>query len=135
MKLLLDTNVLVANFLADGVCRAVHDHCVKHHQLVTSDALVDELSRVLREKFDQPDSEVKRASWALRDVAEMVEPREVNASACRDRSDLVVLGTAISGGCVCIVSGDRDLLVLEIFEGIKMVRPADFWRFEAGGNG
>jgi predicted nucleic acid-binding protein len=31
----------------------------------------------------------------------------------------------------CLVTGDADLLVLDRYAGIPIVRPADFWELEA----
>jgi len=30
----------------------------------------------------------------------------------------------------CLISGDEDLLVLKNFQGLPIIRPGDFWRFE-----
>jgi uncharacterized protein len=46
--------------------------------------------------------------------------------ACRDPKDNKVLELAVSGQAVCIVSGDKDLLVLHPFQGISILSPGDF---------
>jgi predicted nucleic acid-binding protein len=45
---------------------------------------------------------------------------------CRDPKDNKVLEAAVAGGGDVIVSGDEDLLVLNPFEGIPIVGPAEF---------
>lgn len=47
---------------------------------------------------------------------------------CRDRSDNMVLEAAVAGQADYIVTGDEDLLVLRLFEGIRIVEPAEFLR-------
>jgi predicted nucleic acid-binding protein len=45
---------------------------------------------------------------------------------CRDPKDNKVLEGAVAGRADVIVSGDEDLLVLNPFEGIPIVGPAEF---------
>ncbi len=45
---------------------------------------------------------------------------------CRDPTDDKFLELAINGAADVIVSGDEDLLVLDIFRGIPIVTPAAF---------
>jgi predicted nucleic acid-binding protein len=40
----------------------------------------------------------------------------------------MVLETAVAGRADCIVTGDQDLLVLDPFQGIRILLPADFLR-------
>ena len=47
MRLVFDTNVLVAAVVASGVCRDLVEYCTEHHQLVTSSFIL----RELREKL------------------------------------------------------------------------------------
>ena len=46
--------------------------------------------------------------------------------ACRDSDDDKFLELAVSESAACIVSGDKDLLVLSPFRGIPIMRPAAF---------
>lgn len=48
--------------------------------------------------------------------------------ASRDPKDDKFLACAVEGGADYIVSGDGDLLTLENFRGVAIVRPADFVR-------
>ncbi len=45
---------------------------------------------------------------------------------CRDPKDNMLLDLATSGHADCIVSGDDDLLVLDPFEGIRILTSAAF---------
>jgi predicted nucleic acid-binding protein len=58
----------------------------------------------------------------------MVEPTEVPVAACRDSSDLMVLGTAIAGSAECIVTGDKDLLVIRNFGEVAILSPRAFYQ-------
>ncbi len=37
MKFVLDTNVLIAAFIASGICHDIFEHIVQNHQIVLSD--------------------------------------------------------------------------------------------------
>ena len=61
----------------------------------------------------------------------LVTPDALESPVCRDRDDDVVLATAVPGGCDAIVSGDRDLVVLDPFHGIRVLAPSAFWKWES----
>jgi uncharacterized protein len=46
--------------------------------------------------------------------------------ACRDRSDLPVLCTALASTADCLVTGDRDLLEIKQFQAIPILSPRAF---------
>lgn len=54
-----------------------------------------------------------------------IEP-ELRISVCRHPKDNKFLELAIAGNADCIVTGDKDLLVLHPFRGIKIISPSDF---------
>lgn len=62
----------------------------------------------------------------------VVDISPLPAPVCRDSDDDRVLGTAVAARADCLVTGDSDLLVLQQYAGIAIVRPAEFWAFEAG---
>ena len=97
-------------------------------QLLLSAATFAELSEVLgRPKFDRyVDRELRQRFLAmlLREAA-LIDPLE-EIRVCRDPKDDKLLELAIAGAASCIVSGDRDLLVLTPFRGILILAPAEF---------
>jgi putative PIN family toxin of toxin-antitoxin system len=130
VRVLLDTNVLVAAFLTRGQCSELFEHCAREHTLVTSVPLLDEFSQTLTRKLGLSASKAEQAFHLLRSRVQLVDPSPVEA-VCRDPSDDVVLATAVSGACGCLVTGDEDLLVLERYRGMPILRPSAFWRYEA----
>ena len=126
MKVVLDTNVLVAAFATRGLCEAVFEVCLASHEAVLSEHILKELRRHLRGKFKVPASHADQITAFLREHATLVKPAKVPANACRDRSDLAVLGTAVAAGADCLVTGDRDLLDLKEFRGIAILSPRAF---------
>lgn len=130
MRVLLDTNVLIAAFIARGTCSEMLEHCVRNHTLISSKPLLRELEEKLSGKLGFTQPETREVLSLLRGEMEVVKPVSLDQPVCRDPDDDVVLATALGGNCDCIVTGDKDLLVLEKFQRIPILAPAEFWRHE-----
>ena len=97
---------------------------------------IDELNDVLRrDDFDKYIAEALRTEFlvALLRDAELVDITETIV-ACRDPRDDKFLSLAVSGSADCIISGDKDLLVLNPFRDILILTPAQFLELELGRN-
>jgi putative PIN family toxin of toxin-antitoxin system len=129
--LVLDTNVLIAAFIARGVCGDLLEHCVRQHKLVTSEFILNEFREKLTSKFKFTSVEADSAAALLLTRMVVVDPAELPSPTCRDPDDDNVLATAVAGNCDCIITGDRDLLVLQRFSGVDIVSPSDFLEYEA----
>ena len=125
MKVVCDTNVLVAGMVADGLCRDIVKRRLLRTELITSRALLDELAQTLRNKFDTDPAEVPLLK-AYRERATLVRPQALSRPVCRDRDDDEVLAAAIAGQADIILTGDGDLLVLGEYNGIRILSPRRF---------
>ncbi len=130
MRVLLDTNVLIAAFITRGMCSELLEHCARNHTLVSSRPLLQELEDKLTGKLGFSHQETREAVSLLQGKMEIVIPVSLDKPVCRDPDDDVVLGTAVAGRCDCIVTGDKDLLVLERFRQIPILASAGFWSHE-----
>lgn len=126
MKVVLDANVIIAAFAARGLCESVLELCLSDHQLIVSRHLLDEVRRHLVDKVGLPIEVVEEIVALLREYATLVEPVGVEDAVCRDRADLPILGLALAAGADYLVSGDKDLLVLEQFGGVPICTPRQF---------
>ncbi|MEW5792029.1 MAG: putative toxin-antitoxin system toxin component, PIN family [Pseudomonadota bacterium] len=131
MRVLLDTNVLIAAFISRGVCSELFEHCLRQHRLVTCSFILNELQEKLRTKFKYDESTTSQVLDLLRSGMELVEPIPLNENICRDPDDDHILAAAVAAHCDCIVTGDQDLLVLGQHAGVRILSPAEFWPFEA----
>ena len=122
MTVVPDTNVVVAALVANGLCRELLHRTIRMRVLATSDALLQELDTTLRDKFDVTPS-VAAFLNLFRASIRVVEPKALPEPVCRDAADDVVLATAVAAGADAIVTGDKDLLVLESYRGIRIVSP------------
>lgn len=133
MRITLDTNVLIAAFIARGVCHQLLEHCIRNHNLVTSDFILDEVREKLVKKFKHTSEIADEVVNLLRSQMEVVTPVPLATPICRDADDENILATAVTGNCECLVTGDKDLLVLKQFQDIDIFSPNDFQEYEKTG--
>ena len=130
MRVLLDTNVLIAAFITHGTCSDLFEHCIRQHEIVTSKFILNELEGHLRKKFKFPEADIGEAMGILAEAAQLVDPNPLDEKVCRDPDDDMVLATAVSGNADCIISGDKDLTDIKTFNGIPILKPSEFSAFE-----
>ena len=131
-RFVVDTNVLISAALKpSGVPRAVVDTIrLTNGILLFSDETFRELEARFRlPKFDAYVSRDARSVFLaqLEAVSEWVYIVGARLG-CRDPEDDKMLETALLGRADCLVSGDRDLLVMSPFHGIPILTPADALR-------
>ncbi len=130
MRVVLDTNVLVAAFIARGLCADLFERVIADHELVLSPHILDEFERVMTVKLGFDPTRVERASALFRRVGRIVTPEPLEEPVYRDGDDDSVLALARASGATCLVTGDDDLLILKSFEQIPIVSPRAFLTFE-----
>ncbi len=128
MKVVFDTNVLIAAFLTEGVCSKVLVRARKHEfQLVLSADIIGETERVLRKKFKLSPSEISSVSALLKEAAsEILHKVDPISPICRDPDDDKILACASEADADYIVTGDEDLLVIKRYGRTKIVTPKVF---------
>jgi len=131
MRVLLDTNVLIAALITRGVCNDLLEHCFRQHIVVSSQFILDELHEHLTDKFKYTLAEADEAEELLRSKMEMVIPSPLEQPVCRDKDDDRVLGTGVAGNVECLVTGDKDLLTLKRYKSFDILKPSDFSEYEA----
>jgi uncharacterized protein len=129
-RVVLDTNVLISALLQPkGPPRAAVDAVrTAGGVLLFSEQTFDELrTRLDRPKFDKYVSREGRALFLVQldAVSEWVAITGARMG-CRDPDDDKLLETAMMGEADCLVTGDRDLLVMSPFQDIPILNPADF---------
>lgn len=126
MRIVLDANVVIAAFATRGLCESVFEFCLAGHEVFLSADLIDEITKTLRLKIKLPDGAVDGVRKLLQEYGTMIEPTSVPLDACRDPDDVKILGLAMAAGADYIVTGDKDLLVLDTYGGIPIVSPRSF---------
>jgi uncharacterized protein len=130
VKVVLDTNTIVSGIGWSGPPRAVLIALrLGRHTLVTSPAILDEVTRVLtyhklRPVASHPDLPVVLA-WLHR-PEHVVVPVELVRQIVDDPADNHVLEAALAATADAIISGDRHLLSLGEFRRIPILTARQF---------
>lgn len=132
MRVVLDTNVIVSAFASRGLCSDILELCLAEHKIVLSLFILQETRRALTRKIKLPSSLASNIQEFLSAKSEIVAPASVTPRACRDKSDLKVLGTAEAGKAAALITGDKDLLDLKKFKTIAILSPRQFWNLIQG---
>ena len=120
-----DINILVSALIADGKPRQLWFRVVrKELNLVLSSKLRSEFLAVIsRKKFQHylTDKDMIDFIMILDNISRFVRPARGVKAIEEDPDDNLILATAIGGRADYIVSGDRHMLDLGEFSGIKIV--------------
>jgi uncharacterized protein len=127
LRVTADSNIYISalNFggLPDKLLDLARDG---EFQLVLSEAIVDEISRVLRDKFGWAEGSIALARERISDFTERVIPGRRIDAVRDDPTDNRILECDETGRCEYLVTGDKHLLKLGQFAAIRIVRPAKF---------
>ena len=127
MKVIFDTNVLLSSLLFPGFSTKVYDFCAVSYNIFSSDWLLDELSRKLTGKFKLTDEEAEEYLNLLKERMSVVHPFNERPNACRDADDNHVLQVADYILADCIITGDKDLSILERYQETQILSPRQFY--------
>jgi uncharacterized protein len=126
VRAVLDTNVLISAFVFPGGApeHVYREALAGRITMITSRPLLSELGRVLTEKFSWESPYAEEVVAQLVRLAVVVDPTEQIADIADDPADNRVLEAAAEGDAEVIVSGDRHLLSLGTWRGIRVQTPA-----------
>jgi predicted nucleic acid-binding protein len=132
VRVFLDTNVLASAFGTRGMCADVLQLIVSEHELVTGEVVIEELSRALSRKFGMPADTVKGYAKFLRGYNVEPSPGQLPHLNLSERSDLMVVGSAINAKAEIVITGDHEMLALKKKpEGLRIISPREFWNLTA----
>ncbi len=128
MKIVIDSNVIIAAFATRGLCCEVFELCLAEHDIFICDAIIHEVKEALTKKVKVPQPVTKEIVDLIESRAHKVKPVELSKKICRDPKDMMILGTAESCHAGVILTGDKDLLTLKRYKNTKILTPVQFWR-------
>lgn len=131
VKLVLDTNTIVSAFFWQGneaeLFRLIDDG--KATMFISEEIMQEVRDVINRPKFNEvmmkarikPEQIMKK----INSISKQVIGSKLKITVCRDEKDNKFLECAMHAKADFIVSGDKDLLVLNEYKGIKIVRTKD----------
>ncbi len=123
MRIVLDTNVIVSAIMFGGVPeKLVIKVLTEDHEVVLSPYIVEEVNRILAEKFGTSSSTEDLFNELVR-TAEM-KYFQPFLDIVQDGPDNRIIETAVKGRASVIVTGDKQLLELKNYQDILITMPA-----------
>jgi len=128
VKVVFDTNVLIAAFLTEGLCSRLLIRARKQaFQLVLCDYIIREFEGIMTKKFKLSSSDISETSDIVAEAAyEILHELHPISGICRDPNDDKIIACAIDASADYIVTGDEDLLILKKYNDIKIINPRNF---------
>ncbi|WP_456475636.1 putative toxin-antitoxin system toxin component, PIN family [Candidatus Pyrohabitans sp.] len=131
MKIVLDTNVVVSGFLWRGKPSEILERIDSEEaQLLLSVEILEEVERVLEDQklksiIESSGQNVKVIMNKLYSMAKIINPQIKLNAVQADPADNKVIECAVEGKADYIVSGDRHLLNLQDYKGIRIVKASE----------
>lgn len=127
-KAVFDTNIFISSIFWKGNARRVVDLAVAGKmKSVTSPDILQEIETVLSEDF--PEVPYEKIEEIIRDIlsySHLTVVDEIIVKDLRDVKDAKIISCAVSAKAGYIVTGDKDLLVLKEYKGVKILSPKAF---------
>lgn len=127
MKVVFDTNIFVSALVFPGGRgeAALQRILEERDELVLSKPIIDELLGILERKFSRDAEELSHVAVFLSELSLTVKPRQ-RLSVVKDEPDNRILECAIAGHAQVIVTGDRALLALGEYRGVRIISLRDY---------
>lgn len=128
MQVVIDTNIWIS-FLISNLLKGLDDSILSGRvEVKICRQQLDEIIEVLRRpKFKKhfTEDDIAEFIYFLSKTASIINIRD-EIKDCRDVKDNFILETAIVGNAELIVTGDKDLLELNPYHGVKIIPPKQF---------
>jgi putative PIN family toxin of toxin-antitoxin system len=130
MNLVLDANVFVSAYIWHGIPEVILIRIAKKMDtLFFTDAIINEIEGIIgmpklkrsKEQIDYILANIKKRGKKI-----VTSPQHRVTGVCRDPDDEKYLECAIAAGADYIITGDKDLLVLKEYGGVKIVNARSY---------
>lgn len=128
MKVVIDSNLFISSLFGKITSKLVQDIVIQKFNLVTSQKQINEICGVLRRpKFQNKISEkqVNEIEQIIIKHGTLVDTPGIIFD-CRDPKDNFILEMALNGKADFIITGDSDLLELNPYKEIKIIKFSEF---------
>jgi uncharacterized protein len=125
-KVVVDTNVFISGILFGGnPQKTIQAWINQKYIFCLSPTLKAEIIRKLQEKFLLSQDSIKLIEETLETKTKKYIPK-YKISICRDPQDNFLLKLAKKANADYLISGDKDVLRIKVFEETKIISPRDF---------
>jgi putative PIN family toxin of toxin-antitoxin system len=124
--IVVDSGVWISALQFEGTPLLVFERILAHGRIAICELIVHEIQKALKRKFGWSEEEIEEALAFYAGRAIQVEVQGEVCGFCRDPKDDMVLECAVLAGAEIIVTGDKDLLIMGLFRGIRILSPREF---------
>jgi uncharacterized protein len=121
-----DSGVWISAFHFGGTPLVALRAAYRQYEIAICEQVLSEIRRSLRKRFGWSPVRIEDALGDYLDAAIRVQISEGLKGICRDPKDDMVFECAVLAGAGIIVSGDKDLLAVKTYEGIRVLTPREF---------
>ena len=127
MKIFFDANVIISGFVSQGYSFDVIKDAVNKHEVYSTEYLLKETQKNLSTKFPLSHEAINSIINTVK--KQFIEGKTANSveKISRDPEDDQVLADAVTNEIDIIITGDKDLLVLKTYKGIRIIHPNKYW--------
>jgi putative PIN family toxin of toxin-antitoxin system len=137
LRVVLDTNIIVSSVISKkgAPFLLIHTWHESRFVLITSESIIKEAQRVLsmpkvKDTFHLTDTQITRFVETLQKDSILVPGKaSTQGTISDDPSDEMFLAAALDAKADFIISGDKHLLNLQIFQDIPIVTPRAFLNY------
>ncbi len=128
MRIVIDTNVVAsAIFFGGRPADLIKLVMSRNLEAVVTEEILEEYHETIDYLFEKYKGKPIHFSIApLLSAMEIIQPVS-EVKVCRDPDDDKFISCAMDGECLYIVSGDKDLLTLKEYQGLKIVAVTEFF--------
>lgn len=132
MRVVLDTNIWISAIIWGGLPdRLLILQANQQITIAISEELLQELANTLNKKKLKPKLQILEVTVSeiinlFRESVIVFSITPIEVANLRDPDDSVVLATAIAAQADAIITGDKDLLILDQFSNIPILTVQDF---------
>ena len=129
MRITIDSNVFIASLISNGTCSELVKIALIKHEIIGSEYIQNEIIEKLINKFKFSKHESIFAANFLFEKVRIVQPIDFKSSSrISDKDDIPIIGTALSGDCEYLITGDKPLQDLHTIESLKIISPSNAWK-------
>jgi putative PIN family toxin of toxin-antitoxin system len=122
VRVVFDTNIFVSAFVIKGSIaeKAIIQILKNKDTLLISKEIIGEVLSVLSSKFSRDREAISQVAVHLSELAELVYPGK-KLRVFKDDPDNRILECAIYGNADVVVTGDKEMLKLKKYKGVKII--------------
>ena len=120
--MVFDTNIFISAFVIPGSLaeKAILKIIEEKDSLLISKDIIDEVLSVLASKLSRDREGLSHVAVTLSELAELIKPAR-RIKIFKDEPDNRILECAIYGGADLLVTGDKEILKLREYKGVKII--------------